>query len=113
MSELIVVGMRKAPSADATHEHISDLCTQGAIHYTRQEVIESIEGGDRRKAFGEGTDAEIRVIRRCPHPGCTLAPISRVTHMALARTNLRTSPAASGLLMTTIPVERTDPVSVD
>ena len=34
MSERIVTRVGKAASADATHEHISELCTQGAIQYT-------------------------------------------------------------------------------
>jgi hypothetical protein len=81
MGEFIVVGVTKAPSADGTHDHVSDLCTQGAIHYTRHEVIESIEAGDRWRILAHGMNGEIRVIESCPHPGCMLGPyIQSNTH---------------------------------
>jgi hypothetical protein len=81
MSECIVVGATKAPSADGTHDHVSGLCTQGAIHHTRQEVIESIEAGDRWRILAPGLDGEIQVIETCPHPGCSLGPyIQSNTH---------------------------------
>jgi hypothetical protein len=56
------------------HEHISELWSQGAIHYTRQEARKNIEHGDKWRTFAGGIDAEIRVIESCPHPGCTLTP---------------------------------------
>jgi Protein of unknown function (DUF3892) len=74
ITDHIVIGVRKALSDDATHRHISDVCTAGPIHYTRQEVIDSIREGDSWKTLGDGHSAEIRIVDGCPHDGCTLSP---------------------------------------
>jgi Protein of unknown function (DUF3892) len=74
MAEYIVTGVRKALSEDATHRHISDVCTQGAIRHTRQEVIDSIRQGDSWKTLIDGHAAEIRIVDSCQHDGCSLSP---------------------------------------
>lgn len=74
MTEHLVIGVRKALSADATHRHISEVCTAGPIRYTRQEVIDSIREGDSWKTLADGHRAEIGVVDCCPRDGCTLSP---------------------------------------
>ena len=74
MAEHFVIGVRKAMSADATHRHISEVCTAGPIHYTRQEVIDSIREGDRWMTLASGNRAEIHIVGTCPHEGCNLGP---------------------------------------
>jgi hypothetical protein len=73
-SEHIVIGVRKELSDDATHGHVSEVCTAGPIHYTRQEVIDSIREGDTWRTLAGGSSAEIRIVEACPHDGCTLSP---------------------------------------
>jgi hypothetical protein len=92
MGEFIVVGVTKAPSTDGTHEHVSDLCTQGAIHYTRRGVIESIEAGDRWRILTHGMDRGIRVIESRPHPGCTLGPYIQSNTHGMGTDNLENLP---------------------
>src|ERR1039458_5487739 len=36
----IVTGVRKETSADGTHRHITEVCTQGGIRHTRHEVVD-------------------------------------------------------------------------
>jgi hypothetical protein len=74
MTDHIVIGVRKALSDDATHRHISELCTAGPIHYARQEVIDSIRDGDSWKTLADGHRTEIRIADACPYRTCTLAP---------------------------------------
>jgi Protein of unknown function (DUF3892) len=74
MSDHLVTGVRKTLSADATHRHISDVCTQGAIRYTRQEVIDSIREGDSWRTLVDGDSAEIHIVVACPWKGCGLSP---------------------------------------
>jgi hypothetical protein len=73
MTEHLVISVRKALSDDATHRHVSEVCTAGPIHYTRQEVIDSIRAGDSWKTLAEGNRAEIHIVDRCSHEGCTLS----------------------------------------
>lgn len=74
MTEHFVIGVRKALSADSTHRHISEVCTACLIHYTRQEVIDSIRQGDSWKTLADGHRAEIRIVNACPRDGCTVSP---------------------------------------
>ena len=92
MSEFIVVGATKVPSADGTHEHVSGLCTQGAIHHTRQEAIESIEAGDRWRILAPGVNGEIQVIESCPRRGCMLSPYIQSSPHGTAPDNLENLP---------------------
>jgi len=74
MGEYTVTAVRKALSDDATHRHISDVFTQGAIRFTRQEVIDSIRAGNRWKTFLDGHAAEIHITDSCAHTGCHMGP---------------------------------------
>ena len=74
MTEHFVIGVRKELSGDATHRHISEVCTPGPIHYTRQEVIDSIREGDGWKTLANGARAEIRIVESCTVRGCSLSP---------------------------------------
>jgi Protein of unknown function (DUF3892) len=74
MTEYLVTGVRKTLSDDATHRHISHVCTQGAIRHTRQEVIDSIRDGHSWKTLADGRWAEIRILDRCPGDRCSVSP---------------------------------------
>jgi hypothetical protein len=73
-SEHIVIGVRRELSDDATHRHISDVCTAGPIHYTRQEVIDSLREGDSWRTLAGGASAAIHIVDVCPQEGCSLSP---------------------------------------
>ena len=74
MADHIVIGVRRALSDDSTHRHIAEVCTAGPIHYTRQEVIDSIRDGDSWRTLAGGHSAEIEIVVACPHDGCALSP---------------------------------------
>jgi hypothetical protein len=74
VTEHIVIGVRKALSDDATHRHVSEVCTAGPIRYTRQEVIDSIRAGESWRTLADGDSAEIHIVEACPYHGCSLSP---------------------------------------
>jgi hypothetical protein len=74
MSEYIVTGVRRELAAGATHRHISEVCTQGAIRFTRREVIDSIREGNSFKTLAGGGGAQLYIVESCPHDGCSVAP---------------------------------------
>lgn len=74
MSEYIVTRVRHELAADATHRHISGVYTQGAIHFTRQEVIDSIRAGNSFRTLAAAGSARIHIVDCCRHDGCGLAP---------------------------------------
>jgi hypothetical protein len=74
MTEHVVIGVRTALAPDATHRHISELCTPGPIRYTRQEVIDSIRAGENWQTLVHASGAEIHIVKECPHEGCSLSP---------------------------------------
>jgi len=74
MTDHIVIGVRKALSDDATHRHISEVCTAGPIRYTRQEVIDSIRAGHSWRSLADGDSAEIQIVDACHREGCMLGP---------------------------------------
>jgi Protein of unknown function (DUF3892) len=88
MTEHLVTGVRKAPSDDATHWHVNEVCTQGAIRYTRQHVIESILLGNTWRTLDDGHSAEIRIIDSCPRRGCSLGPYIATNPDSTTKENL-------------------------
>lgn len=88
MTEHIVTAVRKALSADATHRHISGVCTPGPIRYTRQEVVDSIREGDSWKTLADGYRAEIGIVDGCPWEGCSLGPYIATNHDSTEKDNL-------------------------
>jgi len=93
MTEYIVTGVRKALSADATHRHISEVCTQGAIRFTRQEAIDSIREGNSWKTLADGHTAEIRIVDACLREGCSLSPYIATNPDGTTTDNLENLPS--------------------
>lgn len=84
----IITGVRKEPSQDASHTHISEICTQGGIRHTLQEVIDSIRAGHTWKTLRGGHEAEIKPVERCPQPECTASPYITMTSDGTGKDNL-------------------------
>jgi len=93
MREYVVTGVCKALSPDATHRHISELCTQGAIHFTRTEVIDSLSEGNAFRTLARGQSAEVHVVESCPHDGCTLGPYLATNPDSTGADNLENLPS--------------------
>src|SRR5947208_3071257 len=60
-----VTRVRKEQSADGTHEHIEGVCTTADVHYTRKEVVDSINAGNTWKTSADGYEAVIEPIAYC------------------------------------------------
>jgi hypothetical protein len=74
MATYTVTGVRKKLSSDRSHRHIEGVCTAGGQHYTRRQVVDSINAGNTWKSKGGGYEATIRVLRFCTRPGCMTTP---------------------------------------
>jgi hypothetical protein len=74
MSSYTVTGVRKELSADGTHRHIEGVCTTSGVHYTRQEVVNSIAAGNTWTTSAGGFTATITTMTYCPKPNCLAKP---------------------------------------
>lgn len=68
--------VHKASASDRTHQHIVWVCLEGsATHYTRAEVVNSINRGDDWRTRGpDGSSARIKSKTYCPHGACMETP---------------------------------------
>jgi hypothetical protein len=74
MATLTVTGVRKEASADGSHRHIEGVCTADGTHYTRSQVVDSIDAGNIWKTSVGGYEATIRKVTYCPRPRCLATP---------------------------------------
>jgi hypothetical protein len=72
MATFIVTKVRKELSDDSTHRHIEGVCTSSGTHYTRKEVVDSINAGNVWKTQADGYEETIKVISSCPK--CSATP---------------------------------------
>jgi hypothetical protein len=75
MGEYIVTRVRKAPSADGSHRHITAVCTEDGISYVRHEVVDSIRNGHTWKTRAGGYEAEIEPVDTCLQPRVHRRPL--------------------------------------
>lgn len=88
MAEFIVTQVRKELSNDRSHKHIEGVCTKAGVHYTRKEVVDSINEGNRWKTQADGYEAVIEAISRCPKANCSAAPYIRTNPDSTKKDNL-------------------------
>ena len=69
-----VTHVRKELSADGSHRHIEGVCTQEGTHYTRAEVVASINAGKVWRTSAGGTSAVIKPLPYCPASDCNARP---------------------------------------
>jgi hypothetical protein len=92
--DLRVTRVRKEISRDGTHEHIEGICTDAGTHYTRREVVDSINAGITWKTSADGYEAIIEPVSHCARSGCLATPSFERIPTARRRTISRTSTAA-------------------
>jgi hypothetical protein len=83
-----VTGVRKELSSDGTHRHIEGVCTSGGIHYTRKEVVDSINNGNTWETSADGYTATIEAIGYCPAKDCLAAPYIKTKPDSTKKDNL-------------------------
>lgn len=88
MATYIVTRVRKEYSADGTHRHIAGVVTDDDVHYTRQEVVDSIWAGNVWKTQAEGYEAVIEPVPYCPQGICLAAPYLKTNPDSPGKDNL-------------------------
>ncbi|MGH3431136.1 MAG: DUF3892 domain-containing protein, partial [Mycobacteriales bacterium] len=74
MSDYTITKIRREWASDGSHQHIEGVLTKGGSHYTRRDVVKSIQGGHSWGTNSGGFRAIIRVVDRCPAEACDVAP---------------------------------------
>jgi hypothetical protein len=88
MAAYTVTKVRKELSADGTHEHIEGVCTTDGTHYTRSQVVSSINSGNTWKTSADGYTATIEPIGSCPKANCNATPYIRTNPDSTKKDNL-------------------------
>jgi len=88
MATYTVTKVRKESSADGTHRHIEGVCTDGGTHYTRREVVTSINAGNTWKTSAGGHEAVIRPLNDCPKSDCLATPYIATNPNSTEKDNL-------------------------
>jgi hypothetical protein len=75
MSSYVVTKVRMEKSSEGSeHWHIEGVCTNAELHYTRQEVVDSLDDSDTWETEADGDRATIRKMGFCPQAGCLATP---------------------------------------
>ena len=74
------------------HEHIEGVCTTANLHYTRKEVVDSLDAGDSWKTSADGSSATIKKMTYCKHASCMATPYLTTDADATAKDNLDNLP---------------------
>ena len=88
MATFTVTKVRKESSADKTHEHIEGVCTTDGTHYTRQQVVDSIDSGNTWKTSADGYEATIEKMEFCPKDKCLAQPYIKTKPDSTKKDNL-------------------------
>jgi hypothetical protein len=88
MASYTVTKVRKEQSSDGTHRHIEGVCTDDGTHYTRQQVVDSINASNTWKTSAGGYTATIEVISYCPKSNCYAKPYIKTNPDSTTQDNL-------------------------
>jgi hypothetical protein len=88
LATYVVTRVRKELSADGSHRHIEGVCTSTGTHYTRREVVDSIDAGNTWKTSADGYEAVITKITYCPRPACMATPYIKTNADSTKKDNL-------------------------
>jgi hypothetical protein len=88
MATYTVTKVRKELSSDKTHQHIEGVCTDANVHWTRQQVVSSINAGNTWKTSAGGYSADIEVIMFCPKANCFATPYIKTKPDSTTKDNL-------------------------
>ncbi len=92
MATYTVTKVRKELSTDRTHRHIEGVCTDAGVHYTRQQVVDSIKAGNVWKTSAGGYSATITTLTYCPKPECYAKPYIKTNPDSTKLDNLENLP---------------------
>ena len=92
MGAYTVTKVRKEDSSDKAHRHIEGVITDGGIHYTRREVVDSIKQGHIWRTSAGGDTATIGTLSYCPRTNCYASPYIRTNPDSTGLDNLENLP---------------------
>lgn len=93
MTSYTVTGVRKVTAPDGSHRHIEGVCTTANLHYTRQQVVDSIQNGDTWTTSCDGYSATVRVVTFCHAKNCLTTPYIQTKPDSTTKDNLENLPA--------------------
>ncbi|MBN9183500.1 MAG: DUF3892 domain-containing protein [Microbacterium sp.] len=92
MATYTVTKVRKERSADGSHRHIEGVITDSGVHYTRAEVVNSINAGHVWRTSNLGRTATIVPMSYCPSSTCLAKPYIRTNADGTTSDNLENLP---------------------
>jgi hypothetical protein len=92
MSTYTVTKVRKERSADGSHRHIEGVITTANVHYTRREVVASIDAGNTWNTSANGQTATIHKMGYCPQSTCLASPYTKTGADGTVANNLENLP---------------------
>jgi len=87
-----VTKVRKEYAIDRSHRHIEGVITSAGVHYTRREVVDSMNAGNTWKTSHAGASATIRPMNYCPRGSCLAAPYIKTNPDSTGKDNLENLP---------------------
>lgn len=81
-------GAKGTVGGSDTHAHIESVCSSDGTHYTRQQVVDSINAGNTWKTSADGYEATIEVIALCSKPNCLAKPYIKTKPDSTKKDNL-------------------------
>jgi Protein of unknown function (DUF3892) len=92
MATYTVTKVRKEPSSDQSHRHIEGVITTTGSHYTRRQVVDSIDAGHTWQTSAGGYTATIRKLTYCFRSGCLATPYITTNPDSSGQDNLENLP---------------------
>lgn len=92
MTTYTVTRVRKEYSADGGHRHIEGVITTANAHYTRREVVQSLNAGSTWVTSSGGLSATIRAVTYCPRVACLASPYITTNPNSALQDNLENLP---------------------
>ena len=92
MTNYTVTKVRKELAANGNHRHIEGVITDGGTHYTRKQVVDSIDAGNTWKTSAGSTSATIEKMNYCPNASCYASPYIKTNPDSTGMDNLENLP---------------------
>lgn len=92
MATFTVTKVRKEQASDSSHRHIEGVITSDGQHYTRREVVVSIDKGNVWRTSAGGYTATIGKLPYCLSPSCLASPYITTNPTSTALDNLENLP---------------------
>jgi hypothetical protein len=93
MTVFTVTKVRKEASNDGTHRHIEGVCVESGTHFTRKQVVDSINAVNTWKSSAGGYSETIETISYCPKSGCMATPYIKTKPDSTKLDNLESLPS--------------------